>query len=62
VFGSLPMDEVSFPVILAWQLPQTDQASYAKIKPSAEFIAQHGSSTPRNAARRYSPSTIGANS
>ncbi|TDQ01011.1 glucan 1,4-alpha-glucosidase [Labedaea rhizosphaerae] len=63
VFGSLQMDEVSFPIILAWQLGRTDPASYGKIKASAEFISHHGPSTPEERweeAGGYSPSTIAA--
>ncbi|WP_370947528.1 glucan 1,4-alpha-glucosidase [Amycolatopsis sp. cg5] len=63
VFGSLQMDEVSFPIILAWQLGRRDAATYAKIKPSAEFVSHHGPSTPQERweeAGGFSPSTLAA--
>ena len=63
VWGSLQMDEVSFPLILAWQLGRTDPATYAKLKATAEFLSHHGPSTPEERweeAPGYSPSTIAA--
>lgn len=63
VFGGLQMDEVAFPIILAWQLGRTDQATYAKIKASAEFISHRGPATPQERweeAGGYSPATIAA--
>ncbi|MGH3716447.1 MAG: glucan 1,4-alpha-glucosidase [Micromonosporaceae bacterium] len=63
VWGSLQMDEVAFPVILAWQLGRRDATTYSKIKPSAEFISHRGPTTPQERweeAGGYSPSTIAA--
>jgi len=63
VFGSLQMDEVSFPIILDWQLGRFDAASYAKVKASADYLVAHGPSTPEERweeAGGFSPSTIAA--
>ncbi|WP_394834015.1 glucan 1,4-alpha-glucosidase [Pendulispora rubella] len=63
VWGSLQLDEVAFPSILAWQLGRTDAAAYAKIKASANFLVAHGPSTPQERweeAGGYSPSTLAA--
>ena len=60
----LQMDEVSYPLILAYQLGRNDRETYLKqIKPTADFIAKTG---PRTGQERleekggYSPSTIAA--
>jgi glucoamylase len=63
VFGGLQMDEVAFPIVLAWQLGRTDAATYAKLKPSAEFLLHRGPATPQERWEEeggYSPSTIAA--
>jgi glucoamylase len=62
-FGSLQMDEVAFPIILAWQLRRTDAATYAKLKPLAEFILHNGPGTPQERweeERGISASTLAA--
>lgn len=63
VLGSLQMDEVADPILLAWQLGRFDAAAYARIKPSAEYLARHGPQTPQERweeASGYSPATIAA--
>jgi len=63
VFGGLQLDEVAFPIVLAWQLGRRDGTTYSKIKPSAEFISHHGPTTPQERweeAGGYSPSTLAA--
>ncbi|RJQ75171.1 glucan 1,4-alpha-glucosidase [Pseudonocardiaceae bacterium YIM PH 21723] len=63
VFQSLQLDEVSFPIILGWQLGRRDPATYQKLKLSAEFIVQHGPATPQERWEEqggYSPATIAA--
>lgn len=61
---SLQMDEVSYPLILAWQLGKTDKNTYEKhIKPAADFVVKHGPATPQERWEEetgYSPSTIAA--
>jgi glucoamylase len=61
---NLQLDEVAFPVVLAWQLRRFDGASYAAhVKPAADFIAAHGPVTPQERWENqsgYSPATIGA--
>jgi glucoamylase len=63
VWTGLQLDQVAFPTILAWQLGRTDAATYAKLKPSAEFISHNGPKTPQERweeAGGYSPSTLAA--
>lgn len=63
VYPSLQLDEVAYPIILAWQLGRTDDKVYAKVKLSAEYLAHHGPRTPQERWEEtggYSPSTIAA--
>jgi glucoamylase len=63
VFHSIQLDEIADPILLAWQLGRFDGAAYARIKPSAEYLAHHGPQTPQERweeAGGYSPSTIAA--
>lgn len=62
--GGLQMDQVAFPLILAWQLKRNDRTAWLRhIKPAADFIVANG---PRTQQERweekggYSPSTIAA--
>jgi glucoamylase len=62
--GGLQMDQVAFPIILAYQLERHDRNTWLKhIKPAADFILSRG---PRTEQERweeksgYSPSTIAA--
>lgn len=64
VGDSIQMDEISYPLILAYQLGKTDKTTYEEnIKKSAEYIVKNG---PRTQQERweeeagYSPSTIAA--
>lgn len=63
-WGSLQMDEVSYPLILAWQLGRTDSQTYDKhVKPAANFITKNGPASPQERWEEqsgYSPSTIAA--
>jgi glucoamylase len=64
-FGTtLQMDEVSYPIILAWQLGVADAASWRKhIRPAAEFVIHNGPITQQERWEElpgYSPSTIAA--
>lgn len=62
-FGSLQLDEVSYPIILAWQLGRTDAATWGKLKKSADFIVNRGPGTPEERWEEeggLSPSTIAA--
>jgi glucoamylase len=60
----LQMDEVSYPMILAWQLGKTDADTWSKhIRPEAEFVVGHGPMTEQERWEEvsgYSPSTIAA--
>ncbi|UUV31437.1 glucan 1,4-alpha-glucosidase [Amycolatopsis roodepoortensis] len=60
---SLQMDEVAFPIVLAWQLGRSDAGMWAKVKKSADFLVANGPSTPQERWEEnggYSPSTIAA--
>ena len=61
---ALQMDEISYPMILAWQLGKTDAATWQNhIRPEAEFVVAHGPATQQERWEEvsgYSPSTIAA--
>jgi glucan 1,4-alpha-glucosidase len=63
-FGSLQLDEVAFPIVMAWQLRRTDRSTYTEhVKPAADFIIARGPATPQERWEEeggYSPSTIAA--
>lgn len=63
-WGSLQLDEVAFPVVLAWQLGRSDAATYRDhVKPAADFIVANGPASPQERWEEesgYSPSTIAA--
>jgi glucoamylase len=63
-WGSLQMDEVSYPLILAWQLGRTDSQTFEKhVKPAADFIVKNGPASPEERWEEqsgYSPSTMAA--
>ncbi len=60
----LQMDQVSYPMILAWQLGRTDSEIWQKhVRPAAEFVVAHGPATEEERWEEvpgYSPSTIAA--
>lgn len=61
---SLQMDEVAYPLIMAWQLGRFDKATYSNhVKKAADFIVKNGPATPQERWEEeagYSPSTIAA--
>ena len=63
-WGSLQMDEVGYPLIMAYQLGRFDKKTYEKhVKPAADFILKKGPTTPQDRWEEkpgYSPSTIAA--
>jgi len=63
-WDALQMDEVSYPMILAWQLGKTDADTWQHhVRPEAEFVAVHGPATQQERWEEvpgYSPSTIAA--
>jgi glucoamylase len=63
-WDSLQLDEVAFPLILAYQLGKTDKATYENhVKKAADFIVKNGPKTPQERWEEeagYSPSTIAA--
>jgi glucoamylase len=63
-WGSLQLDEVAYPLILAYQLGRSDKATYANhVKKAADFIVKNGARTPQERWEEeagFSPSTIAA--
>lgn len=63
-WGSLQLDEVAYPLILAHELGLHDKETYEKhVKKAADFIVKNGPSTPQERWEEeggYSPSTIAA--
>ncbi len=63
-WGSLQLDEVGYPLIMAWQLGRFDKDTYEKhVKRAADFLVKTGPSTPQERWEErpgYSPSTIAA--
>lgn len=59
---ALQMDEISYPIILAWQLSKTDIDTWTHhVRPAAEFVVAHGPATQEERWEEvpgYSPSTI----
>jgi glucoamylase len=63
VFGSLQMDEVADPIILAWQLGATNSADWSHIELLANYLVANGPYTPEERWEEiggYSPSTMAA--
>ena len=63
VFGSLQMDEVADPIILAWQLGATNSADWGHIEPLANYLVSNGPYTPQERWEEnsgYSPATMAA--
>jgi glucoamylase len=64
VGGGLQMDQVAFPLILAYQFGRTDRRTWLKhVKPAADFITHHGPVTNQDRWEEksgYSPATIAA--
>lgn len=63
-WGTTQLDEVSFPIVLAWQLGLTDKDTYtAHIKKAADYILAKGPFTQQERWENqsgYSPATIAA--
>jgi glucoamylase len=63
-WGSLQLDEVAFPLILAYQLGRFDKATYENhVRKAADFIVRNGPRTPQERWEEesgFSPSTIAA--
>jgi glucoamylase len=63
-WNSLQMDEVAYPLILAYQLGRTDNDTWLKhVRPAADFLVKHGPYTPQERWEEesgYSPSTVAA--
>jgi glucoamylase len=63
VFGSLQMDEVADPIILAWQLGATNAADWGHIELLANYLVANGPYTPQERWEEnsgYSPATMAA--
>ncbi|HEX8068638.1 MAG TPA: glucan 1,4-alpha-glucosidase [Pyrinomonadaceae bacterium] len=63
-WGSLQLDEVAYPLVLAYTLGRTDNETWTKhVKPAADFLVKNGPRTPQERWEEkpgYSPSTIAA--
>jgi glucoamylase len=63
-WGSLQMDEVAFPLVLAYTLGRTDNETWTKhVRPAADFLVKNGPRSPQERWEEkagYSPSTIAA--
>ncbi len=63
-WGSLQMDEVGYPLIMAYQLKRFDKQTYENhVKRAADFIVKNGPRTPQERWEEkpgYSPSTMAA--
>lgn len=62
-WGSLQLDEVAFPIVLAGQLGRQDATTWGHVKKAADFIVANGPSTPQERWEEeggYSPSTLAA--
>src|SRR3954451_11474386 len=60
---NLQLDEVAFPIVLAWQLGRRDAATYTHVKRAVDCILAHGPQTPQERWENqggYSPATIAA--
>jgi glucoamylase len=63
VFGGLDMDEVAFPLVMAWQLGRTDRATWRHVRLPADFLVATGPATEQERWENiggYSPATIAA--
>ena len=57
------LDEVAFPIVLAWQLERDDATTWSHVKQAADYIVAHGPATPQERWENqsgFSPSTIAA--
>jgi glucoamylase len=64
-WGNTQLDEVAFPIVLAWQLGQTDQSIFSTyevdVEEAADYIVANGPATPQERWENqggYSPATI----
>jgi glucoamylase len=61
---NVQLDEVAFPLVMAWQLGRTDGTTYREhVKPAADYIVANGPQTPQERWENqggYSPATIAA--
>jgi glucan 1,4-alpha-glucosidase len=63
-YGGIQMDQVAYPLVLAYQLDRADKETWKKhVKPAADFLIRHGPMTGQERWEEetgYSPSTIAA--
>jgi len=63
VFGGLQLDEVAFPIVLAWQLGRTGATDWDNVRRSADFLVDNGPRTDQERWENvggFSPATIAA--
>ena len=62
-WSNLQLDEVAFPIVLAWQLGRRDAGTYAHVKAAVGCLLANGPQTPQERWENqggYSPATIAA--
>jgi glucan 1,4-alpha-glucosidase len=63
-YGGIQMDQVAYPLVLAYQLDRADEETWRRhVKPAADFLIRHGPTTGQERWEEetgYSPSTIAA--
>jgi glucoamylase len=63
-WNNVQLDEVAFPLVMAWQLKRTGATAYRDhVKPAADYIVANGPVTPQERWENeggYSPATIAA--
>src|SRR4051794_3872043 len=60
---NVQLDEVAFPIVLAWQLQREDADTWSHVKRAADYIVAHGPQTPQERWENqsgWSPATIAA--
>jgi glucoamylase len=63
VWGGTQMDQVAFPIVLAYQLGRTDSTTWGKVKTLADYLVANGPKTGQERWEEnggYSPSTMAA--
>ena len=63
VFTGLQLDEVAFPIVLAWQLGRTGAGDWDNVRRSADFLVENGPRTDQERWENiggFSPATIAA--
>ena len=60
---NIQLDETAFPIVLAWQLGRTDDATWTGVRKAADALVARGPATPQERWEEtggYSPSSLAA--